>query len=58
MKDKMRSLHLEAVIGSLPMKAVKQIRYGPLHLEEVIWIVLVKAVKIMKSLYLRGMWPK
>ena len=47
MKDKMRSFHLAAVIGSLPVKAVKWIRCGSLHLEAVMRSLPVKAVKTM-----------
>ena len=56
--DKMWTLHLEAVIKSLPVKTFMQIRCESLHLETVMKSLPVKAVKTMRSLYFRGSWPK
>ena len=53
---KMKSFHLEAVIKSLPVKAVKQIRCGSLHLEAVIESFLMKADKTIRFLYFGGIW--
>ena len=49
--------HLEAVIGSLHVKAVKQTRCESLHLEAVNWSLPVKATKTIGSLYFGGSWP-
>ena len=56
-RQDLRSLHLEVVIRSLPMKVVKQIKCGPLHLEAVIKSLVVKAIKTIGSLYFGGSWP-
>ena len=53
----MKSLHLEAIIRSLLIKAVQQIGYGSIHLEVVIESLPVKAVKTIGSLYVGGSWP-
>ena len=55
--DKTKSLHMKAVIGFLPVKAVKQIKGGALHLEAIIESLLVKAVKTIGFFYFGGNWP-
>ena len=54
--DKMRSLYLEVIIGSLLVETIKQIKCESLHLEAVIESFLMKAAKTIWSLYLGGTW--
>ena len=50
------SLHLEAVIRSLPVRVVKHLGCRSLHLEAVIRPFPVKAAKTFGFLYVGGSW--